>query len=695
MKKISILLGVFMLAFTSMQAQYWQYPNPNANMNPSSLNTDIEEPFGNASLVGWDSLQAPSATPVWSTTQNLPFAFNFNGAAVTQYKVSTTGVLTFDVATALAAPSATPVSLPSALIPNNSICAWGIVGTGANDKIITKTFGTAPNRQFWVSYSSYSHPSNASIYSYWSFVLDETTNKIHIVDQRTSGVITISAGLQFSAASAMMVAGSPALGSLTNGGATDLPDDNTYYSFIPGVQPANDILADSVSALGYYLSTSTQPILFRVKNIGASPITSYTMKYQDGANPVVSQNVTGVNIASFGTNTATFTTQLATTLGTHNIKVWAELAGDATHNNDSTSTKLVGVSSFPKHILTLEEPTGTWCGWCVRGIVYMDSIAKAHPNDVIAISVHNNDPMTVTAYDAGVGPYIGGYPSLLADRRLEADPSQAFDVYNAMISNFAFATVSATQTFNSTARTLNVTASITPALNMTGDYRLALVPIENRVHSTAGGNWNQNNYYASGQQGNATTMKNSEYNFNTLASSIPSATMYYDFVARDIIGGFNGAAGSLPATMNNGQTYTYTFPTYTIPATYDMGSMKYAVLLIDNTSATAKPILNAAMGTFYPLGVSTIAKNNIMEINAYPNPVFNNLNLDLNIEEDLNAVSYQINDMLGNVIATSTLGNLNKGAHSFSVNTTNFSAGMYSITVHTNKGTYTNKFSKN
>ena len=151
MKKIFLLAVAMLCAFVNY-AQYWQLPNITIGQNPGALNTDVEEPI--AGVTGWTSIQAASATPVWSSTQTLPFAFNFNGAPVTQYKISTTGVLTFDVATALAAPSATNLSLPNAAIPNKSVCVWGITCSGTNDNIVTKTFGTAPNRQYWVQYSS-------------------------------------------------------------------------------------------------------------------------------------------------------------------------------------------------------------------------------------------------------------------------------------------------------------------------------------------------------------------------------------------------------------------------------------------------------------------------------------------------------------------------------------------------------------
>ncbi len=689
MKKVLLTLFAGML-FSQVNAQYWQYANINAGQNPSGLNNDTEQP----SPSGWTSLMATQASPTWSAATNIPFAFTFNGTAVTQFKASSTGVVTFDVGTALAAPSSSNAALPNAAIPNNSVCIWGIQGTGTNDAIVTKTFGTAPNRQFWIQYNSYSIASNAAAWCYWSIVLEETSNKVFIVDHRSgsnAGAVTVAltAGLQFSSSSAMSVAGSPALNTQTTATMADDPSDNTYYEFTPGVQPANDIKAISVTAPNYMLA-GNQNIAITVKNMGSANITSYTIKYKDGASAPVSQLVTST-IAPFGTNATTFTTPLNVTLGAHPLTIWAELTGDNNHTNDTLTSKFTGVSVFPKHRVVMEEPTGTWCQWCPRGAIYMDSIAKAKPNDVVVISVHNGDPMVVAAYDAGVGALIGGYPSLLVDRKEEADPSQAFDQFTKHTGDFAFADISATHTISGNALTVN--AKVTPATDLSGDWRLALVPIEDRCHGT-NSTWNQSNAYS----GNATPMANTEFNFNTLPNPVPAAQMYYDYVARDIVGGFDGAAGTLPTSMTNGTPYTKTF-NYTIPATWgtsgiapNISRMKYAVLFIDKTG-NAGVIRNAVEATVFPLGFSDIVKNNIIEAVAYPNPATDKISIDFTTTEAVKA-TYSIVDMTGKIIATKDLGTLSTGANTVEIATANFAAGMYSIVLTTDKGTFQSKFTK-
>ena len=105
---------------------------------------------------------------------------------------------------------------------------WGLRGSGNNDNIVTKTFGTTGGRQHWVLFSSYT----AGSWSYWSIVMEEGTDKIYIVDQRhsTSANPQITAGIQINGTTATMVAGSPNLSNVAGGDET--PADNHYYEFI-------------------------------------------------------------------------------------------------------------------------------------------------------------------------------------------------------------------------------------------------------------------------------------------------------------------------------------------------------------------------------------------------------------------------------------------------------------------------------
>lgn len=83
-----------------------------------------------------------------------------------------------------------------------------------------------------------------------------------------------------------------------------------------------------------------------------------------------------------------------------------------------------------KRTVVVEEGTGTWCGWCPRGIVMMEYFAQAHP-DWIRIAVHAEnstyqdgtpDPaavMNVPGYNGFLQKYTPGFPGAYANREIE------------------------------------------------------------------------------------------------------------------------------------------------------------------------------------------------------------------------------------------------------------------------------------
>ena len=123
---------------------------------------------------------------------------------------------------------------------------WGIQGTGSNDEIVTKNFGSAGSKQHWISFTSY---TLGNYWTYWSIVLEEGSNRIYIVDQRTNGNISVTAGVQINSLTAFPVATSPLLSTLSNNSAQQT--DNNYYEFIFGSQPDNDAQLTSLNITQY------------------------------------------------------------------------------------------------------------------------------------------------------------------------------------------------------------------------------------------------------------------------------------------------------------------------------------------------------------------------------------------------------------------------------------------------------------
>ncbi|MEN9523848.1 MAG: hypothetical protein RL065_2225 [Bacteroidota bacterium] len=688
MRKITLLILPLLFSCILANAQYWVLPNVNAGTNPNSINTDAEEPL--AAITGWTSIIGSNVTtPTWSANQTIPFTFQFNSMAETQYKVSSTGVLTFDVASVVAAPGMTNTALPSASIPDKSVVIWGgFQSSGANDNVITKVFGAAPNRQLWIQFNSCTTPLAVASFSYWAIVLEETSNKIYIVDQRTydgnqgTGNVAVTAGIQINSTTAISVNGSPSLASATIATAFNDPTDNTYYTFTPGLQPTDDLFLSDLTphdgaGNSFFVAPGSASLNATVTNYGSATVTGFTFGYDDGSS-IQTMNVTGVNIAPFGTHTFQVTPTVNIPQNGHiAITGWVTLSGDNLNDNDTLTTGVTGVSFLPIHNVTFEEGTGTWCGWCPRGAVYMDSIAKMK-NDVVVIAVHNStsDPMQVPTYDAGISAMVGGYPSIVIDRKVVDDPSAAFDEYTALKSDFGFADLTMTNTFTGMNVTSVVSAHFALDLN-NANIRLAFVPTEDDVTGTSSG-YNQVNYYGA----NSIPLNGAGHTWGTDPNPVLAANMEYDHVARDIQGTFNGFANAFPLAITAGSTQSYTF-NYTVPSTSNITKMKMAALLIDDNSGM---ILNGVQKRIVPLGYENINKDNSLTINLFPNPATDYISvLGLNNNE---TASFTITNSIGQVVAEQSVSTLQN------IDISKLNIGNYIITVKTANAVSTKKFTK-
>jgi hypothetical protein len=654
MKKLFTLLFI-VLCVNIANAQYYYLPYLSAGENPKGLNTDVEQP----TATDWTTIATTSATPVWSTEVALPadFTFLFNGTAVSSYKVSTSGVLTFTTS-AITAPTATNTALPSASIPDNSIMVWGLAASGANDQIRHKTFGSAPNRQHWIQFCSFSAPGSAGTnWTYWGIVLEEGTNDIYVVDQRTYLTpLSLTLGIQVDGSNAFQVLGAPTTNSVvTNGGNADTYEDNAYYRFVYGTQAANDAEMTKLTfptngGAGQAITISGQLI-----NIGSAPISGLTLKYLANGQ-VQTDTKSGLNIASGATYDFSHATPFTIpSAGGWPVKVWVELAGDANNANDTLSSAIAALAFMPTKRIVFEEATGTWCQWCPRGTVFMDSMHKTYPTTAMLIAVHNNDPMVVAEYDAGIAGFIGGYPSGLVDRKNgEFDPSEFFDEYDARINGFTPCDVGVQANYNSTTRVMDITLSATFATDLTGDLRFNCVIVEDDVRGTTSG-YAQANAYSGGAQGPMG-------NFHNLPTPVPAAQMVYDHVARAILGGWAGTESSIPATVTTNSVHTYNY-SYQVPTSVDPGYIHVIGWVSD---ANTGEIYNANEVNF-ATGVAT-QKAETFEVSTFPNPSNGKVNFEVKMPALSNDITLEVYDLTGRLVYTTTEGSTLGGSKFFTWN---------------------------
>ena len=400
-------------------------------------------------------------------------------------------------------------------------------------------------------------------------------------------------------------------------------------------------------------------------NNGGNTITDITVKWTDGTN-VYSQDLTGLNIPFFGTYEFTHSTQLdANTINDYHITAWVELANDADSTNDYAETDVASISTIPTKKVMGEEATGTWCGWCPRGLVGLKDLAHYHPDTWIGVGVHNGDPMVVSEYDGNMN--VGGYPSGYVDRTDgEVDPGYFSDVYDIRINDKEPASVevvNAVWDAGTNTVTFDVKATFYTTINK--EFRLNAVITEDNVTGTSS-SWDQKNYYSS-SAGNIDLIDWEGINWKNLPNPVAASDMVYNHVARAILGGFNGQANSVPASISDGQEVTYTF-SYTVPSGQKPEDMELIGFLIFSETGE---IINADK---IELPISTTIATEISNnTKLYPNPTKGILNI-----EGIEGSTVEIFNNLGQLVVSKT-----NTSNLETIDMSNFDNGTYIVRITT------------
>jgi hypothetical protein len=505
MKKqlLTLATGAILLFANNANAQY--YALGITGENPKGLNAEGENPAtatGGPLSNGWVSLWTGNGTAAASYTAStqLPFAFTFNGNAYTHFKASNSGSVTFDTASAIL-PAYGNTALPSAAVPDNSInilgvkpSSWVSGTTTYNSSIITKTFGTAPNRQFWIQYNFFSEPNISVGWTYWSVVLEETSNKVYIVDMKTlclSGStvcgnnVKLSAGLQVNSSTAYTIAGSPNLGA--NNYSTNLFDasDNKYYEFVSGTQPTVDMSVFLVNNEAVSLNKPTK-IYGSIRNLGSQAVTSMTINYQLESEAVVSANLTGLNIAaSGGSYEFTHPTPLVVTSdGSKMLKVWATNingGADAVTSNDMLTKYVIGAENLRKSLH--EIFSSSTCGPCAPGNAnYKKVVAARDKNLFTSIKYQQDFPGTGDPYSTTESVARRNYYAINSIPRMEVDgkwDQNASSFTDAIFNQFQAvpSEIEIDATYKVFGKTVTADIKLKSAVNITGDNNVLHVAI--------------------------------------------------------------------------------------------------------------------------------------------------------------------------------------------------------------------------
>lgn len=406
-----------------------------------------------------------------------------------------------------------------------------------------------------------------------------------------------------------------------------------------------------------------------VVNGGLNDITSFDATLDYNGNQYV-ENVTGITLTSTNSYEVTFSQLVPLVAGSNTATLTISNVNggsdDDASDDDITITVDPVVPAAGK-VVVGEEGTGTWCGWCPRGTVYMDQYKAEYGQYWAGIAVHNGDPMVVTEYDNGIGALIGGYPSALVDRGGDVDPSAMSNDFFSRLQTAPTALISNDITWDDATRQLDVTVNANFQAAANNNYRLACVLTEDGVTGTTS-QWAQANYYAGGGNGPMGGYEN-------LPNPVPASQMIYDHVARAIEPSFAGDNSVFPATVNNGETHSGTY-SFTLPAEWNEGNIHVIGMLIDPTGR----IDNAGVSSIPNVGIND--DNNEVKFNIYPNPATTQATVEIVLDNSAE-VELKLIDMTGKVLAERAYGSV-ETTSTVELNTLDLKAGVYLVELTVN-----------
>ncbi len=434
----------------------------------------------------------------------------------------------------------------------------------------------------------------------------------------------------------------------------------------------------SMSTPTYGTPSEAINVEITIRNVGTDAITSFSATYTVDGTTSEAYNATDVNIAPGATYTFTHPaayTPTTTGVNTFTAAVTAINGTDIAATGDVTSsTTVYTASDVVARMNILEQFTGENCGVCPTGGQILKQ-ALSSRNDVIWLAHHagfGDDPYTCAAskvltffYNAGGSTYA---PAMMVNRaHVTDDPGPITSVV-----------------YGNTMG--ECTAYVTSVINAAAEVpSFGSVAFENLAYDEA------------------TRSITGTVNMHVAPAFIPASPKLSVFFSEDSILSYNQvnangayyhmntARASLTANFGDAVTFdangnaTYTI-NYTVPQNFNASQATLVAILANHNANDPNDcvVINAAESNYLSNGVSISQASNI-EMSIFPNPATEVVNIVA--EESINSV--RVMNTLGQVVYT----NNNVNAESLQLNVNDYAAGMYIITVNTDKGTSTQRVS--
>ena len=682
MKKL--LLIVALAAFGVAQAQDYYC------LKRKGVDAAFDWNYGLANGTAAVKIQDRPFDEALTSSQNIPFSFSFYGNAVSTFKVSDNGYITFDAAATTSDNTAT--SLPSATKPKSSVFAfWGDMelkqaAYNANlaTRIFTWTIGSAPNRihciqWYGASKKGVSISKNTDAMCF-AIRLHETSNMIDVVYSWGSTIAyTAGAGIQNDDGSkGLNVGSSPTMAYPSN--ATGNTTDAAVLQFITGTQPDWDASVTKLNFITDYGMITPIPVTGTLTNYSKNAITSFDINYSVDGGATVTKNITGVNIQGSGFGSYNFTADPYTPAakGAKVIEVWASnLNGnaDGVSSNDKLSSNFNVHLKVAPRVSLHEVFSSSTCGPCAPGNVNHANIIATKDEATFAVVKYQQDfPGTGDPYATaetvsrrGTFYAINSIPRMEIDGQWDGNgnsfTSAIHDQYLAIPS-----LVELSAKHNIVGHNVDVYVDVNPLADLP-NAKLYIAVCEKITDQNV--------------------KSNGETEFHN--------------VVKKMLPNQNGTAVS-NIKENTKQTFSksYLFPgAYRLPN--DGATANRINLATENSveewndlevivwvqDVTTKKVLQSTHSVAWATAIKNT--NSSTGVKAYPNPAKDKLFLEFDLNQGGN-VRFDVVNTLGQTVTTTETAGMGAGKNNQTLNTANLANGVYFVNINSNGAISTQRF---
>lgn len=275
----------------------------------------------------------------------------------------------------------------------------------------------------------------------------------------------------------------------------------------------------------------------------------------------------------------------------------------------------------------MEEATGCWCQWCIRGIIGMKKAKEKYGDQFIGIAIHSSDVMDIDSY---IDLHPSGYPTCRVDRAEEEYYPDDISHVEDALKLIPTVDVTVTGTWNSDKTKVNV-SSVTELLTNAKGFSVAYALVGDHVKGSSN-KWYQNNGYS------GTNSTDPDYQkYAKLPSTITDIAFddvmigsSYNTQGENLASPFTG---DFKAGLKKRNTYTLSLPSDQELANAIDKDQVYVVAIVTNADGT---IANAAKAKV------TIAEPGHEKMNADAIMVIVNYLLG-NPPADFNQSDYDVN----------------------------------------------------